>query len=568
MTDGVRFEPLPRADEVASGLAARVHDALWLLTRQWQFGEFQAQDAGSPAEVAVTGTSRPVDAWSVDEKHWLPYTPATTPFDAVCEAEPRRAPDLRERAIGGLRFVRLLTAAGLTQAAARIGLDHPFPMADVAPGATAPGDSFAALLVRRAPDALALTAAIDAGTLVLPEASAAQAASVLGPWRAWWRAEHEPDPSALDSYDPSRLEHRFALRCGDAVLRATEYGADGVGRHSFDLDLAAADVAAAGGPPAAALPVEGYGLPAPLRFPGIPADRFWEMEDARIDLGSADVSRLDTGRLLLVAFATVYGNDWFTVPLEVAAGSLTTIDRVLVKDVFGEQHLVERAGSDQTGWNLFTLSPPARPSGGPGQWPDPGDPRTGALFVPPAAVRVDTGAASESVLLARDETANLAWAVEHTYTDEQGELVDRKERWLRAGSAVDPLPELTGPDPRYVVQTEVPDYWLPLVPKRTDAGAVQLCLVPLRQVAPGGPATGESPAIEESLPMGRLLTRGLWIHDEELPRSGTLVGRVPALTRGGDGRYHAWTRRTSDIGRGEADSGLRFDTVRPSDPWP
>ena len=42
----------------------------------------------------------------------------------------------------------------------------------------------------------------------------------------------------------------------------------------------------------------------------MPAPRFWEMEDARFDPGAIDASRIDLGRLLLVDFATVYGNDW------------------------------------------------------------------------------------------------------------------------------------------------------------------------------------------------------------------------------------------------------------------
>ncbi|MEU6447359.1 hypothetical protein [Streptomyces sp. NPDC046979] len=57
------------------------------------------------------------------------------------------------------------------------------------------------------------------------------------------------------------------------------------------------------------------------------------MEDARVDLGAADVSTPDTGRLLLVSFATVFGNDWFLVPLEAPAASPTVLERLLVRDV-------------------------------------------------------------------------------------------------------------------------------------------------------------------------------------------------------------------------------------------
>ena len=36
-----------------TGLQARVYDPLWLLARQWQIGEFQGEDSGSPAIGAV-----------------------------------------------------------------------------------------------------------------------------------------------------------------------------------------------------------------------------------------------------------------------------------------------------------------------------------------------------------------------------------------------------------------------------------------------------------------------------------------------------------------------------------
>ena len=48
-----RLEPRPVAPSIAETLAARLRDPLWLLTRQWQFGEFQGEDAGSPAYVHI-----------------------------------------------------------------------------------------------------------------------------------------------------------------------------------------------------------------------------------------------------------------------------------------------------------------------------------------------------------------------------------------------------------------------------------------------------------------------------------------------------------------------------------
>jgi len=42
-----RLEGRPRRVNFDRVLRAEVHDALWMLTRQWQFGEFKGEDTGS-----------------------------------------------------------------------------------------------------------------------------------------------------------------------------------------------------------------------------------------------------------------------------------------------------------------------------------------------------------------------------------------------------------------------------------------------------------------------------------------------------------------------------------------
>ena len=39
-----RLEPSSVTGDPTPGLEARLHDPLWLLTRQWQFGEFQGDE--------------------------------------------------------------------------------------------------------------------------------------------------------------------------------------------------------------------------------------------------------------------------------------------------------------------------------------------------------------------------------------------------------------------------------------------------------------------------------------------------------------------------------------------
>src|SRR5438105_15440392 len=55
-----RLEPLPTSDDVAASLQAALADPLWMLARQWQFNELQAEDAGSPVRAALSVLGLPV----------------------------------------------------------------------------------------------------------------------------------------------------------------------------------------------------------------------------------------------------------------------------------------------------------------------------------------------------------------------------------------------------------------------------------------------------------------------------------------------------------------------------
>ena len=59
ITTWVRLEPRCRTADMNAGLQARIYDPLWLLARQWQIGEFQGEDNGSPAVGAVARRVRP-----------------------------------------------------------------------------------------------------------------------------------------------------------------------------------------------------------------------------------------------------------------------------------------------------------------------------------------------------------------------------------------------------------------------------------------------------------------------------------------------------------------------------
>ena len=94
ITTWTRLETRQRTDDLDVSLAARVHDPLWLLARQWQLGELRGHDAGTPVGVVVRASSGRLDRYlvgGVDDRaaaRSRPYDDGVVPLEAVVEAEP------------------------------------------------------------------------------------------------------------------------------------------------------------------------------------------------------------------------------------------------------------------------------------------------------------------------------------------------------------------------------------------------------------------------------------------------------------------------------------------------
>src|SRR2546428_7731031 len=104
ITGATRLETLPTSVGMLAGLKAPLADPLWLLSRQWQFNEFQGEDAGTPLKIAFAVRGTQVDAFrsGSDEQNrpWQPLELGTAPLETRVEAEPawRKPPPLRGEA--------------------------------------------------------------------------------------------------------------------------------------------------------------------------------------------------------------------------------------------------------------------------------------------------------------------------------------------------------------------------------------------------------------------------------------------------------------------------------------
>jgi hypothetical protein len=177
--------------------------------------------------------------------------------------------------------------------------------------------------------------------------------------------------------------------------------------------------------------------------------------------------------------------------------------------------------------------------------------KDGNLFLlPPSLAQSLESEPIEEVLFLRDEMANMAWGVERVIESATERPLNRFEEPDRVPP---PLPS-SKTKAVYKLATDVPDYWVPLVPVRSSTG-LRLKRAKMLHIDRPDQPTGA---------LGRILNHNegsLSLFEEEIPREGVRVTRHYQLARWHDGSTHLWIGRKKRIGRGEGSSGLAFDSL-------
>ncbi|HSD41119.1 MAG TPA: hypothetical protein VLD36_04555 [Burkholderiales bacterium] len=556
-----RLEGRPRVPEFSRSLRAEVRDPLWLLTRQWQFGELDGEDAGSPVEARLLTRRERIDRFRLREGPVRSYD-GSVPLETIVEREPVAFDLVTHRQITQA-FARL-TAGLADQAAIRAAYRDRFALAAGAIDGYAADDASRSMLplaLAHLLDGRQLLEAIGSGahdgwvdTLTTLPAVTREALKAAG--RAlvdWFAALYAvPAAGASEAWNPSRLEYDFACATRESVLVADAYRDGRLDWFDFDLDHregAGLDIGNGETPP----PIEEVlsFLPAPVSFSGMPAPRYWEMEDRKVSFADIDAHTTDIATLLLTEFALAFGNDWCVVPQEVEIGSLTTIGGLIVTDTFGERLLIRAAGrgrdEDWQRWSLFALTTRAAV--------DVVEPQ---LWLPPAVGAMLEAAPVERVAWLRDEMANLVWAVESTIPAASGIGVDGYATARASAPPPEtPLPLPEGVKVRYVLGTDVPYNWRPFIPVHLP-GSTRAVRLQRAQLPGGGPDPTTGRPIR-----GRVLAvpAPYYVFEEEVPRAGRHVTRGFQRARWQGAAIQLWVGRRTTTGRGQGASGLAFDQV-------
>lgn len=578
ITSWMRLQPLSRNAEMTNSLQAKIYDPLWLLARQWQLGEFQGEDNGSPimarwrADAATLSRyfSGAIKANTIAE---APRYNASMPLETLVERETilpatDQTAKLRFAAESGQQFLRMLDQMHEAEAISRDYRDafvHQYPLNltdEQRASLDADSLAFIDLMAARVPDGRLLHAAfhvtnagvmvIDPGLHVTP-GDLADVREVARLWLIWVAQLFSQPENENPSWLPERMEYACSIgaRFGDGEVSLTteEYFDGHLDWYAFDVNP---EVTLGRASDDTLTEVTCSAIPAPVSFRGMPTTRFWEFEDAQVDFGSVDAGPADLARMLLVEFSLTYGNDWFVIPVELPVGSLYRCRSLVIEDTFGVRTLVKASsqlGEPNSTWRMFQHSH-TRGSGLT-------KPATNLFFLTPSLLKSMESKPIEEVLFLRDEMANMAWGVERIVESATEKPLNRFEQDVRR------TPSATvGTDPTklvYKLVTPVPENWVPLVPVKSDEGLRLRRGRVLKVEGPPEPMTAQGNILNPSIRPDH----GLQLFEEEIPREGIRVTRHYQLTRWHDGSTHLWIGRRKKVGSGEGSSGIRFDSVTP-----
>ena len=520
MIPWTRIEPQVEDPTLQEGLRAEVADPLWLLARQWQMGEFRGEDVGTPILATVETAEDPPQVLLVGGQARV--LDGTEPIETLVERERECPPDDALRLQGALVFADFMAAAGLAAVAQKCASMFPVAGSEAAAlGLDLDSAAARSALAGKVVDTETLFAALHAsigevaGRLEVrgdrDEAFAAAATSWLG-----WYGARRGTGGGLAWSDNDASHHAAVRTAAGAELRIA-------GHRGGVLDWSAFDARQPMDHPPASRKQTTL-VPIPIQIPGTGAIRFWEMEDAQVDLGTLAAGSTEIARALLGEFALLWAHDWFVIPVPVASNTWTAVPHIVVRDTFGVE----------------TAIPPAVVDGRFGLWRHQGLVCAAAGLWVPAAAPIGA-AALERLDLIVDEGSNMRWAHEARLRSGLGFAIDAAQPGPPAAA--------DGTDGamawRYLPFTQPPPGFVPLVVRNGLIEPAELVL-------------GDLPIPALKTPLAQSLS----LRADLLRTEGLSITRQWEVARGADGQLVAWiARRRSDVPP-VTNAALVFDTLQ------
>ncbi|HVG11948.1 MAG TPA: hypothetical protein VM843_03040, partial [Flavisolibacter sp.] len=537
-----RLEGRPRISNFDRALKVEVRDALWMLTKQWQMGEFEGEDAGSPVVAKLCTATSELDKYQAHNNKVQGFD-KDVPFEAKVEQRPLpfsvfgQELSLDLRIIMGRRWMQLLKKEGLWVPTKQFFLDHygfakPDPTLKTDAAICAHPEvwqQFSAVVGRMMDGAQFY---FDLKSNKLPHYFDLADFPLAGDHSKFENAEKEfkewfedlfyqPNDPVNDAWEPARLEYQFAISAndgtGEKVMHADEYYHGHLDWYNLDVDKQTKTLGDVADAPPVVPPQKKTQsvIPAPVLFEGMPNTRWWAFEDAKTNFSYIKPDTTDLPKLLMIEFGLIYANDWYLIPYKLPVASLTKIKGLTLTNSFGENFWIEAAGKgddmDWARWNMFSMKVDSNT-------PQAAD--TDLLLLPTVA-KIQEGKPYEEVMFVRDEMANMVWGIETIVPLPGGsgksgfEAAAEYHRYLQklitdsVFVAPPPPPIKDGEEEakiRYEIMNAIPENWIPFIPAHVSESnrEVQLQRGAMPRILEGNP---DKPA--KVRPRTALLQEGL-----------------------------------------------------------
>ncbi len=520
-----RLEGRPREEELDDSLAARINDPLWMLARQYQFGELKGEDAGSAIFAKVAINSIRMTSFKGGKTQKETYSDDIPLETRVERIFPKF--DLKQSARFGRKFLLLLDEEGAKMGDYSAGMykdslvaKFPFEVPEIddniesdKPEKSIPAarrlslqqaTSFLRSISGRALNGAELWSFLggnesESSKLALSGNQNPTADKFVKSnhkitlrnackrWIDFLREElNLPAEESDSSWFRERLEYSFETELDEGNTKQTTLGAEEyfhghLDWFSFDIKKEAGESLDSPDPEIKKREVL-TGIPTEASFAGMPNSRWWEMEDGSIDLGNLKASDTDIAKILVTQYALQYSNDWLCIPYAVPTGSYAEVEGVLVTDTFGQNFLVEAAhknGEDWNDWNMYSLVYNQE------EFEKPKFDKR--LLLPPSAAKTLESEPIEEIKLIRDEMANMVWAIEARIPNGLGNGLDGYEAARNLEGELERLLEESQPESqialpevnlnpdvnrattykpqlKYQLGNSVSENWIPFVP--------------------------------------------------------------------------------------------------------
>jgi hypothetical protein len=586
-----RQEGRPRTDNFDRAMKAEIRDALWMLTKQWQMGEFQGDDAGSPIMVKAHVDTSALRQYQPGSGGFQPMGDQM-PLETLVEQKPLvmeqqgRIQHLDLRLQLGRRWLKLLGDAGMNAYTQDYKDNYGFTLPPLGEHASdfvyAHVDAWQqyAAVAGRAMDGYLLYAYLTDGAahrasdgIALLNGTDAETLDNLGDeFKNWFSQLYQQPQPQEHAWQPPYLEYQFACAVNDEPENNTQYLSREYFHGAPDWYVFNRDIGKGVPPEDPLIPKGAFTfsmLPAPIVFDGMPDTRWWSFEDRKTNFAEVKPNTTDLAKLLLLEFSLVYANDWFIIPFRLPINSAARVTGLTVTNTFGETTWIDPSGYGEgqnwQRWEMFTLGDATQRSG------------PSELLLPALTVKTQEGPPQEEIHFIRDEMANMVWAIEAIVPSVTGygkggketaeeTLTYHKKLVAQLGFVPEDYPYQAAIS--YLSMTQVPEHWIPFQPVHIEGSnrEIQLQRAKMLRIL-----EGDTREPERIAPLTTLLREGLdqmtplpyFIHEEEILRSGIVVTQQFQRTRWTGGQVYTWYGARKITGRGEGSSGLAFDQILP-----